>query len=179
MLIALRASVKQRRVGLEARGVGGRHSHGPGTRKNSIAAAAIFGRIRISRQYNDFLCGIVSPVKNRLWGRPKVDNETARQIIQDNERLAKLVHTFWPWKSDDLPKGIGDMRKRVAQDNKQFAASGWEDICAAFTSPRLRKRTLSYMCLHKSISSMDAVAIVQYEIHMKHIKGEELEPTAG
>jgi hypothetical protein len=105
-----------------------------------------------------------------------LENHTAREIVQGNEQVSKLVNTLFSWKNEGLPKGILAMRKKVAQGNKQFAENGWDGLCQAFTSPRLRKRALSYMCLNTAISPNEAIAIVQYEICREHIKGEECVP---
>jgi hypothetical protein len=104
-----------------------------------------------------------------------VQNETAKQIIQGSEQLGKLVNTLFSWKIEGLPKGVGAMRKKVAAGNKEFAENGWDGVCEAFKTPRLRKRALTYMCMDASISPTEAIAIVQYEICREHIKGEELE----
>jgi hypothetical protein len=106
-----------------------------------------------------------------------MQNEKARQIIQGSEQLANLVNTLYAWKSENWPKGIGAMRKKIAADNKEFAANGWESMCEAFRSAKLRKRALSYMCMDGTISPTEAIAIVQFEILREHIKGDEIELT--
>ena len=102
-----------------------------------------------------------------------MENHTAREIIHGREQVGRLVNSLFPWKNEGLPKGILAMRKKVADGNKQFAENGWDGMCEAFASPRLRKRALTYMCVDTTISPTEAIAIVQYEIFREHIKGEE------
>lgn len=104
-----------------------------------------------------------------------VENETAKQIVLGREQLGNMINTLFAWKSDNWPKGIGAMRKKVAADNQQFSANGWETMCEAFRSARLRKRALSYMCMHETLSPTEAIAIVQVEIMRAHIKGDDVE----
>ncbi len=102
-----------------------------------------------------------------------METQKAIEIIQGREHVGRLVNSLFPWKNEGLPKGITAMRKKVSEGNKQFAENGWDGMCAAFASPRLRKRALTYMCVDASISPTEAIAIVQYEIYREHIKGEE------
>ena len=108
-----------------------------------------------------------------------MQNDVAKQIVQSNEQLAKMVNTQFSWRNEGLPKGILAMRKKVSQGNKEFAETGWADVCEAFVSPRLRKRALTYMVLNGAISTSDAIAVVQYEVYREHIKGEEIAPTTA
>jgi hypothetical protein len=108
-----------------------------------------------------------------------MQNDVAKQIVQANDQLAKMVNTQFSWRNEGLPKGILAMRKKVAQGNKEFAETGWADMCEAFVSPRLRKRALTYMCLDATISTSDAIAVVQYEVFREHIKGEEVVPATA
>jgi hypothetical protein len=104
-----------------------------------------------------------------------VQNETAKQIVQGSEQLGSMINTLFAWKSENWPKSIGAMRKKIAADNEQFSVDGWESMCEAFRSARLRKRALSYMCMHDTLSPNEAIAIVQVEIMRAHIKGDDIE----
>lgn len=103
-----------------------------------------------------------------------MQNEAAKEIIQGNEKLRNIINTLFAWKSEDLPTGILAMRKKVTASNKQFSTNGWDSICEAFQSPRLRKRALSYLCRHDTLSPTEAIAIVQIEIMRTHIKGDDV-----
>jgi hypothetical protein len=108
-----------------------------------------------------------------------MQDETAKRIVGGSELLEKLASTVFLLNKEGIPTGIGAMREKVAQDNKERANTGWDGIREEFVSPRLRKRALAYMCLEASISPTEAIAIVQTQIARGCIKGEDAPQTVA
>jgi len=108
-----------------------------------------------------------------------MQDETAKKIVGGSELLEKLASTVFLLNKEGIPTGIGAMREKVAQENKERANQGWDGIREEFVSPRLRKRALAYMCLEASISPTEAIAIVQIQISRGCIKGEDAPQTVA